>query len=472
MKLIASLSAIALLLAAGSPLLAQESAPADTTAADAAQTEAPPVNVPALRQQANAAYGAQDYAALLSAAEQLHELRPWNADYMALLVVAYALNNDRARAYEMMLEMQRQGLSHDFSTTDDTASLRGTEAFDYINDLMVRAGEPAGEATVEFQLPGNVLLPTAIDWDPTRDAYLVTNARDGAVFRVAADGTTQTILQANDSNGLWGIYGLLVDAENDRLWLTSSAGPNFSGFREEDKGRSALFEFELGSLELVRKYPVPADARPHRLGDLVMANGGDIYTVDTVLPIIYRLERGQDRLRPFVASGDNVSFRSITASDQGRLLYVADYEMGITVLDLVSKRAARMTGPETLNFGGIEGLEYWQGYLVMIQNGNEPQRIMRLKLDPTGTVVETVAPLAIAQPFFNYPNYGTVHDGKLVFFANSHWIRDLAVPEPIRVASTGLAEAPDLMSPDLDKFWDDYYEKTGTERPAEREDGP
>lgn len=467
MKLTVILTAAVALAALNTPLAAQQADPNATQGAaqGASQGAAPAENVPALRKQANEAYAAKDFATFESAVEKLHEMRPWNADYMALLVVAYALNKERAKAYEMMLDMQRQGLSHDFTTTEDTAFLRGTEAFEYINDLMVRAGDPAGAASLEFELPPTVLLPTAIDWDPTRESFLVSNARDGAVFRVTPDGTTETLLQADDENGLWGIYGLLVDEENDRLWLTTSAGPNFSGYREEDKGRSALVEFELASLKLVGKYPVPVDGRPHRLGDLALADGGDIFAVDTILPVIYRLKRGEDRLRPFVASGDNVSFRGITASDDGRRLYVADYEMGITALDLESKRAARLAGPETLNFGGIEGLEFWQGHLVMIQNGNDPQRVMRLKLDPTGTMVESVAPLAIAQPFFNYPNYGTVRGSELVFFANSHWIRDLSRPEPIRVASTNLADAPDLVSPDVEKFWDEYYEAQGVPRP-------
>jgi hypothetical protein len=446
---------------------AQERAAAEPPASAPSTVAVPANSVPALRQKLTTSYEAKEYAAMVEAAEALHQLRPWNAAYMANLVIAYALSNDRPKGYEMMLKMQQQGLTFDFNQTEDTQSLRGTQAYDYINDLMIRAGEPAGEAQVEFSLPQALVLPTAIDWDPTRESYLVANAREGAVFRVSTTGETETLLAADEENGLWSLFGLEVDADNDRLWLTTAASPNFVGFKTEDAGRSALVEVRLSNLEIIARYPVPADGRPHRLGDLALASGGDVYTVDTILPIVYKLDREQGRLQAYVASADSVSFRGIAASDDGKMLYVADYEMGLVALDLEGRQAKRVTGPETLNFGGIEGLEFWNNHLVVIQNGNPPQRILRLALADDRVTVDSVSPLAVAQPFFNYPNYGTVVNGRLVFFTDSHWVAGDQELEPVRVASTDVANAPNLMAPDMDKFWDEYYEKQGTPRPEE-----
>lgn len=424
------------------------------------------VSVPQLRQMANKAYADKNYPAFLQIASALHEMRPWNSDYMALLVTAYALNENRDRAYEMMLTMQRQGLTHDFNSTDDTTYLRGTEAYDHINDLMIRAGEPAGLAEEQFKLPESLRLASAMVWDETREAFLVGDIASGAVYSAKPDGTTELLLKADEENGLWGVFGLEVDAANNRLWVSSSATRNFSGLKETDNGRSGLFEFSLDKLELQAKYPVPADGRPHRLGDIVQVKNGDIYAIDTILPVIYRLEKGGDRLVRFVASMDNVYLRNIAASDDGRFLYFADYELGITVLDLQDRKAVRLTGPETLNFGGIEGLEYWNGHLVIVQNGISPQRVMRLKLSADGGSIDEVAPLAIAQPFFDHPSFGALHEGQLWFFANSYGAHNVTRPQPVRVAVTPVAEAASLVSPDVEKFWDEYYEKTGQERPS------
>lgn len=461
------------------PALAQEAGP-DAGAGSPAGVNAeragatPPANARAstrgvreLIQRANAAYAAKDYPQMREAMEKLHQLRPWNADYMAFLVIAYALNEEREKAYELMLTMQRQGLSWDFDQTEDTAFLRGTEAYEYINDVMVRAGEPAGEAALEFSLPSDILLPTAITWDPTREAFLVTTARDGAVYRVGTDGEAQRLLAADGDNGFWSLFGLTVDAESDRLWLTTAASPNFTDFRQEDAGRSAIVEVELSTMKPLATHPVPAEGYPHRLADIEVAGDGDLYAIDTILPIIYRLDREEGRVRSYVASADSDSFRALAASDDGRMLYVSDYELGILALDLEAQEARRVTGPETLNFGGIEGLEFWDGHLVVIQNGNRPHRVMRLGLAGDRTTIESVAPLAVAQPFFDYPNFGTVVDGKLYFFANSHWVSGDEELDPVRVASTDVESAPELVAPDVRKFWEEYYEQTGEQPPAQ-----
>lgn len=438
------------------PLTASAQSPAATAAA---QPQKPEPGVVELRQLANAAYGRQDYAAFRQYLSALHELRPYNSSYMSLLVVANALLNDRPGAYNMMLKMQQQGLSHDFRESSEVASIRGTEVFDYVNDLMVRAAEPAGSAELMFDLPAELLLATSFAWDPSRNAYLVGDAREGAVHAVDSEGQVTRLLVSNADNGLWAIFGLAVDADNNRLWVASGVSDSHVAYEPVDEGRSALFEFELDTLELVKRYPVPVDGRPHRLGDLVITGSGDVYVADTILPVIYRRQAGSDRLQPYVGSADMVSMRGMDLSDDDRMLFVADYELGIMAIDLQENRAFKLGAPENLNLGGIEGLFYWDGHLVIIQNSINPQRIMRLKLNPQRNAVEEVAPLAVAQPFFDYPNFGVMRDQELVFLANSHWVRNLESPSPIRVAKTNVAAPPNLMDVDMQKFMEEYSKR-------------
>lgn len=415
-----------------------------------------PPGVIELRQQANAAYEAKDYSAYRDALNGLHALRPYNDKYMYQVVLANALLEDHSNAYAMMLKMQQQGLAADFDLTSDTQAIRGTEAYTYINDLLKRADEPMGSASLEFQLPSDVVLVTSMAWDPGRESFLVGTASLGAVFAVTRDGTTRELLRADDTNGLWGIFGLLVDVERNRLWVTSSADENFVGFDTIDAGRAALFEFELDTLKLVKRYPVPVDGRPHRLGGMAVAPGGDLYAVDTILPFVYRLDAGAERMQPYAASADMVSMRGLAISEDGGKLYVADHELGVLVLDSEAKTAVKLRVEDKLNMGGIEGLFYWQGHLVMIQNGISPHRIMRLKLADDGLAVTEVAPMAVAQPFFNYPNFGAVVGDDLFFLANSHWIRGQQQPEPIGVARTSIGSPANLVPVDMQKFMEEF----------------
>jgi hypothetical protein len=295
---------------------------------------APEKNLLELVREARTARAANDFTGFRDAMLAIHQRRPNNSDYMYQLVLAHALVGDRTAAYSLMLEMQQQGLSYDFNATEDSAGVRGTQAYDHINELLVRQGDAAGESELLFELPANLLLPTAVAWDESRKLLLVGAAREGTVHTVSMDGEVREILRGNTANGMWGVFGLLVDAPNNRLWVSSAASPVTVGYDKADAGRSALFEFELDSLELVKSYPVVSDGKPHRLGGLVRVPSGDIYAVDTVLPIIYKLAAGAEAIQPFVASGDMVSLRGIASSADGNKLYVADYEMGIMVLDM------------------------------------------------------------------------------------------------------------------------------------------
>lgn len=439
---------------------------AATAAAQPAAAAKRPPNVIELYKQANQAYQDQDWAAYREAALTLHRMRPYNDDYMSMVVVAGALTEDRQLAYEMMLRMQQQGLAQDFNATDDSSYIRGTQVYDYVNDLLVRASEPAGKAAPVMTLPDDLMLPTSIAWDPGRKLWLVGNARDGAVYAVNADGQSEELIAADGENGLQGIYGLLVDAEHNRLWISSSPARVLKGFDPEATGPAAIFEYTLDDLEQVKQYPVAPDNKPHRLGALVRAPSGDIYTVDAILPIIYRLAPGADQLTPFAASPGMVSLRGLTLSDDGNMLYVADHAMGILALDIAGKESFKLSAPPNLNLGGIEGLFYWDGHLTMIQNGISPQRVMRLALSDDGRSIEEVAPLAVALPIFDKPDFGAVRGDDLVFFANSHWVRDPQAQGPVRVARVDMSEAPNLVAPDLEKFWDEYRAEQGVQPPS------
>jgi sugar lactone lactonase YvrE len=442
---------VSLLGAYGAPLAAQEIPVAQQTL---------PENVVDLRQLANQFYEEKNHARFRDVMLKLHQQRPYNSEYMVQLVLAYALLGERRQAYNIMLTMQKQGLSFDFNNTEDSNLIRNTQVYDYINDLMIRAGEPAGVADVQFTLPANIILPEAIEWDGARNRFIIGTVRDGLILEVTPTGDSRELLRADKENGMWSVFGLAVDNENNRLWVSSAANRNFSDFSAPDIGRSALFEYDLESLKLIRRYPVPVDGMPHSLGNMSLAPNGDIYIADGSLPVIYRKAADGDKLEPVAAFEDLVSLRGIALSDNGEILYVADYEMGIMVMDLDRQLVGKLQAPETLNLGGIDGINFSKGHLTVIQNGITPQRVMRLKLDPSLIQVETIAPLAVALETFDFPNFGAVVGDDLWFFGNSQWSAGTDELKPVSVLKTGILSASELTPVDMQKFLEDRAEKS------------
>jgi sugar lactone lactonase YvrE len=409
-------------------------------------------NVPALLVKANTAYAQKDYETLRDALQALVRLRPNNSDYMYQLVIAHSLLNDKPAAYDLMLRMQKQGLAYDFSLTEETRNLRETEVFDYVNDLMKLAGNPMGESEAVFELPKSVSMPETIKWDESRQQFLIGTVAEGAIYAVGTDGQVTELLRANDENGLWAIIDIIVDQPNNRLWVSSASVPGFSAYNPVDKGRSALYEFDLESLELLRRYPVPVDGRSHHLGSMVMSPAGDIYIADRNLPFVYQKPAGENKLKAVLALQDMVSIRGMAMRQDGSLMYVAGREMGVMVIDLQAQRAGFMAVPETLNLGGIDGMYLKDNYLYIIQNGIQPQRVMRLQLDPTGTNVMEVRPMAVAQPQFDYPSFGTIQGADLYYFANSQWKGKPGPQKAVTVLKTPLDSSKDLVQPDMELF--------------------
>ena len=114
------------------------------------------------------------------------------------------------------------------------------------------------------------------------------------------------------------------------------------------------------------------------------------------------------------------SIRGLAVSDDGNILYFADYALGIFGADLKSGTGFPLShDPAHLVLGGIEGLYWYDGTLVAIENGISPKRVIRLSLSKDGKSVTRMMPIDVANPAFELPTYGTTAGNDLYFVANS-----------------------------------------------------
>ncbi len=419
-----------------------------------------PDNIDRLRQLASEAYYGKRYPRFVAIMEKLRSLRPYNSDYMYQMVLAYALNGQMTPAFNEMLIMQRQGLNYNFDDTPDSESLRTTNLYNYLNDLMIKAGEPLGEGQQVLQLESDIVLPEAIDWDQARGELLIGEVSDGIIWRVGLDGRKREFIKPGVDNGLWSVFDLKVDNGRNHLWVSSALVSWYSGYGAGRVGGSGLFRFDLNSGELQKKYLLPLDGESRALANMTLAGDGTVYVADSVRPVIYKLAPDAQKLTPFLASPALVSIRGMALNADGSKLYLSDYEKGLVVVDLESRAARPLGLVDNLNVGGIDGLYFWDDrYLVAIQNGISPQRLMRFELNDDGTAIRNVRPLMVANPNFDYPNFGAVAGNDMYFFANSHWTRVNARGKPIagqlppvKVFKTSLEKGADIISPELEKL--------------------
>ena len=408
-----------------------------------------PVEISALEEQSAKAFEEGEYRRALEINQELHEQRPFNVNYQVEVVRTAALLDEKSIAYEQMLKMTRQGVAYDFNQTDDTLNIRKTELYRYLNDLMLETLVPAGDAFVQFTLPGEAADFRSITWDSTRERFLVGTAKEGKVLAVSMEGEAEVLLQADDRNGLWSIGGMHADSAKNRLWISSTATPDFSAFKPADLYRAALFEFNLETLELIETYFLPVDSIPHELGGIAVTDDGHVYVADRATPIVYFKAPEADRIEGFVGSKKLVSLKDLAVAPDNSRIFVADSVRGIFVVDPAVQQAYMLSGPNDTNFGGIEGIEYSFGELFIVQGGLQPQRLMRLKLDTMASAAEAVTPMAVANKEYNHPGVATLQGGNLYYFANTDGKIDGAGAVVMR---TPVAQGSEIIPPDMRKM--------------------
>lgn len=435
---------------------AQQAAPAEP-AKSPKKTSAPEESVAELEAAAYQAYQDKNWVRFYSNNMKLHNQRPYSPEYLLNIVLATSSLDRKRTAYGYMLKMQQQGLSYDFNDYEETANIRGSEAYEYMNDLMIKAGEPSGEGTRFFELdfhPGHL---GDVAWDESRERFLVGTRNDGRLLAVDDSGKAELLLRADEENGLWSIDGIAVDTKNNHLWIASSATPDFSGFEKADLNRGGLFGFDLETLEPVKRYDLPTDRFRHSLGSVAVTDNGDVYVIDRATPIIYRKPTSGDRLQAFAGGPQLVAFTDIAVTPDNSRLFVTDAVMGVLLIDPAAHRSAMLEGPDNLNLFGIYGIEFVDRKLFITQSGLNPQRILRLELNADGTSVTNVAPMASSLEAFDTPGIGTVRDGSLYYFANHG---TASADAKALLMATPLNSGVDVKPPDLRQFEDALRQAT------------
>ena len=245
-----------------------------------------------------------------------------------------------------------------------------------------------------------------------------------------------------DTDDLPGVFALKIDPAGRTLWASTSAVPEMKGYTAADRGRASLAAYDLATRKLRHAYPLPADGRAHVLGDFILDAEGGIYASDSLAPVIWRLAPGGDHLVKWLESADFKSLQGLAFSADGRSLYVADYSKGLWRIEVASHTAALLPAPAGTDLRGIDGIYAVPGGLVAVQNGLNPQRIIRLTLDAAGAPAR-VEVLRSGHPAMTDLSLGQMINDHFDFIANSGWAlyedpKATPAPRPVVIISTAV----------------------------------
>ncbi|MBI2515293.1 MAG: hypothetical protein HYV95_00100 [Opitutae bacterium] len=374
-----------------------------------------------LLREAAAAQQAGDNVTALAKLKRAAKFAP---DYPRIhleLARLHARQNDPAAAFASLRVLADMGLAFGELDHDPAfAALHNEAAFAALRDAFAANARPLGLAgETRRSVAGVTGILESVATHPHTGETFFGDVRNRCIWQRTDDGSLKKF--SADDDGLLGVFALKFSADGRTLWASSSAVTAMNGYRDSDKSRGFVAEYDLASRKLRRLHPLPADDREHVLGDFAVAADGTLYVTDSTAPVIWRLPPGADALESWISYPWFISLQGAAVSSDGRLLFVADYANGIWRIDPVTRQATALRAPAGSTLFGIDGLYMAPGALLAIQNGITPQRVLRIALTPAG---EASAVTVLAQDPQTMPDLslGQLAGERFEFIGDSGWV--------------------------------------------------
>ena len=108
----------------------------------------------------------------------------------------------------------------------------------------------------------------------------------------------------------------------------------------------------------------------------------------------------------------------IAISADARRLYVSTFPDGVTVFDLRTHVASGLQRPASLCLANVDGLYFYRGDLVAIQNGIMAPRLIRIPLERDGKTAARFDVVERGNPLFDGVTTGVIVGRKFYYMAN------------------------------------------------------
>ena len=385
----------------------------------AAANDDPPKTARYYRQQAAAAYKSKDYAAAIDNLNKALELIPDHPTLFYKLAAISALQGKKAESIAFLSAVAKMGLTLHPERDSDFDPIKDSAEFKEILKRLESNKTPIVRSSPAFTIHEKGLVTEGLAYDPVDESFFVSSIHKRKILHVSKSGKVTTL--ATEQDGLWSVLGMKVDPARRVLWVTSTAFPQMVNFRKQEEGSSAVFKFDLKNGKLVKRYLVPDASKPHALGDLTIESNGDVFSTDSLTPAVYVIRPNKDEIELLLENEGFVSPQGLAFSSDERHLFMADYSTGLFDIDVKTRTVAHLPPLSGATLLGIDGLYFYNGCLIGVQNGVAPQRVVRLRLTKDLKRVERCEVLEANNPLFDEPTLGALVNDYFYFIANSQW---------------------------------------------------
>ena len=322
---------------------------------------------------------------------------------------------DTATAYSNLRDFVAMGLRRRIEADTDLVALRGTPSWGSITAALAKNGSPVGSFAPAFAMPDSDFVAEDIAWDPRGKRWLVSGIRRSIIVAVDPQGKQTQFARGTDKG--WGFLALAVDSARNTLWATAESINLALGYDSTQAGKASVFRYDLRSGAMLQRYDLPA-SEAHGAGDIAVAENGDLFIADTQDGVLFVIRQGRT-IEPLVRKGELMSPQSPAIATDGKSVYLADYARGIARVNRATGEVEWLRHPRDAALNGIDGLSVANRQtLIGVQNGTNPNRVIRISLDESGATVTKVETVAQNDSSIREPTHGVFVGNDYFFIAN------------------------------------------------------
>jgi len=372
-----------------------------------------------LRMIAADAAKAGDHAKALTALSEALKLRPGHPGILLALASAEAFTGDGESAMTHLQQVSAMGLTARIADRPEFLSLQLKPRFIGAKVQMQMNGDPKGDPASAFTLGDGAALFEGIAVDGA-EAF-AGSVRERRIVRIEG-GVAKDFIAAK-SGGLFSVFGLAIDKPRGLLWAASTASSLTPDLDEGELGEAGVFAFDLETGEPKVKALLPADVKA-AIGDVAIAADGTVYASDGANGALWRLKPGSEKLERVFDDPRFVAPQGLVVSADQRFLIVADYAMGLYVINLETAKMTSISAASSVTTLGIDGLSLADdGTIVATQNGISPERVVALTFDPDFVRLEKLRILAANSPLHDGIALAAAAGPFVYYIANAPWGR-------------------------------------------------
>jgi sugar lactone lactonase YvrE len=257
-----------------------------------------------------------------------------------------------------------------------------------------------------FTVPVKDLIPEGIAVDPSTRTFYMGSLFRKKIVRVRINGEVTDFTERHHAQ--WGpLCGVKVDSSDHSVWANTC----------DDSGVAAeLLHFgRHGGLEA--RFPA-AQVGKHLFNDLVLHGHSEIYLTDSLANQVYRFNRKSRTFTPLSFPRPMYYPNGIALSADGNQLYVADL-FGMFLFDLRDGVAREVKTPQSNTLATADGLYWYKGSLVAVQNGLGLPRVAEVQLSADGWHATRVDILEYRSPLVTSPTTGAILGSDFYFISNT-----------------------------------------------------